>query len=163
VCARGSNWALLGAPSTPLLGGMNERRRDIDTQLKKLTVPLLRQQGFKGSYPRFYRDIDGHVDLLMFQFRSDGSSFIVEISYADPDRRNVYFRPETPVNRLQVPATSKRHRLGGPTREVDAEWLKLDHGPWTTQARHFSKLALRVNDLLLTEAEPWWTANRHAT
>jgi len=142
---------------------MTERRRDIDTQLKKLTVPLLRQRGFKGSYPHFYRDIDGHVDLVMFQFRSDGSSFVVEISYADPDRRNVYFRPETPVDRLQVSATSKRRRLGkSATGEVDSEWLKLDHGLRTTQARHFSKLALRVNDLLLREAEPWWAANRHA-
>ena len=143
---------------------MNARRREIDAQLKKLTVPLLRQRGFKGSFPHFYRDIGGHVDLLMFQFRLDGSSFVVEISYADPDRKNVYFRPETAVNKLQVSATSKRHRLGRAGKLADdAAWLKLDHEPRTTQTQHFNKLALRVNDLLLAEAEPWWEANRHAT
>jgi hypothetical protein len=143
---------------------MTDRRREVDTQVKRLTVPLLRQRGFKGSYPHFYREIDGHVDLLMFQFRLDGSRFVVEISFADRNRKNVYFRPETPVNRLQVSATTKRHRLGGAGKPGDdAAWLKLDHEPRTTQAQHFSKLALRVNDLLVTEAEPWWEVHRHAT
>jgi hypothetical protein len=144
-----------------MLGGMKARRREIDAQLKMLTVPLLRQRGFKGSYPHFYRDVSGHVDLLTFQFRLDGSSFVVEISFADRLRQNIYFRPGTPVNKLQVSATTKRHRLGSAGN--DDAWLLLDPRPGTTQAQHFSKLALRVNNLFLSEAEPWWEATRHAT
>jgi Domain of unknown function (DUF4304) len=140
---------------------MNEKRRAMDEALKKVSVPLLRDRGFKGAFPHLYREVGSHVDLLMFQFRLDGSSFVVEISYADPDRRNVSFRPETTVKKLQVPATRDRYRLGFKGRTVvDGEWLQLDHGLLTTQARHFNRLALRVNELVLEEAEPWWQSKR---
>jgi hypothetical protein len=143
---------------------MNDRRQAIDASLKINTVPLLRERGFKGSFPHFYREIDGHVDLLMFQFRLDGSSFVVEISYADPDRKNIYFRPEAATSKLQVSAATKRYRLGSARkRKVDGEWLSLDCGPLTSQARHFQKLALKVNGLVLDEAEQWWFAQRATT
>jgi hypothetical protein len=136
----------------------------MDGTLKTISVPLLRERGFKGTYPHFYRVIGSHVDLLMFQFRLDGSSFVVEISYADPDRNNVGFRPETPVKQLQVSATRKRCRLGAKGQSgVDGTWFPLDHGPLTTQATHFKRLALKVNELLLEEAEPWWEVSRHGT
>ena len=117
--------------------------------------------GFKGSFPHFYRQVGDHVDLLMFQFRLDGSSFIVEISYADRERKNVYFRPETPLAKLQVPSTTKRYRLGKQPGG-DGKWFELAHGGLTTQARHFRKIALGVNDLVVREAQPWWEAQRHA-
>jgi hypothetical protein len=141
---------------------MNERRREMQAALKATTIPLLRQMGFKGSFPHFYRPVGNHVDLLFFQFRLDGSSFIVEISYADPKRANVYFRPETPVAKLQVPSTTKRYRLGkGQEEGGDGTWFALGHGSLTTQSRHFSEIALKVNDLLAGEAKPWWEAQRH--
>ena len=140
---------------------MNERRRELQEMLKTLSVPLLRELGFKGSFPHFYRPVGEHVDLLMFQFRLDGSSFIVEISYADPERKNVYFRPETPLKRLQVPSTTQRHRLGQRSGG-DGTWFELEHGPLMTQSRHFKKIALKVNDLIVREAQPWWEAQRHA-
>jgi len=143
---------------------MGERRRAMDDILKTISVPLLRERGFKGSYPHFHRLVGDHVDLLMFQFRSDGSSFVVEISYADPDRKNVSFWPETPAKELQVSATRKRCRLGAKGQSgVDGTWFPLDYGPLTTQARHFKRLALNVNELLLEEAEPWWELSRHGT
>jgi Domain of unknown function (DUF4304) len=143
---------------------MNDRRRAIDASLKANTIPLLREHGFKGSFPHFYRETDGHVDLLMFQFRLDGSSLVVEISYADPDRKNIYFRPDTPTAKLQVSAATKRYRLGSAhKREVDGEWLSLDCGPLTSQAHHFQKLALKINGLVLDEAEQWWDAQRAST
>jgi hypothetical protein len=143
---------------------MNDRRRAIDASLKTNTVPLLRERGFKGSFPHFYREIGGHVDLLMFQFRLDGSSFVVEIAYADPDGKNIYFRPETATSKLQVSAATKRYRLGSARKhQVDGEWLSLDSGPLTSQARHFQKLALKVNSLFLDEAEQWWLAQRATT
>src|SRR5881394_3461087 len=140
---------------------MNERRREIQTVLKNITIPLLCEMGFKGSFPHFYRQVGDHVELLMFQFRLDGSSFIVEISYADPERKNVYFRPETPVAKLQVPSTTKRYRLGKQLGG-DGKWFELKHGGLTTQGRHFRKIALGVNDLLIREAQPWLEAQRHA-
>jgi len=140
---------------------MSDRRRAIDASLKANTVPFLRERGFKGSFPHFYREIAGHVDLLMFQFRLDGSSFIVEISYADPDRTNIYFRPETPTAKLQVSAATNRYRLGSARKQqVDGEWLSLDCRGLASQAGHFQRLAQKVNGLVLDEAEPWWQAQR---
>lgn len=142
---------------------MNERRREIDAILKSVSVPFLRDLGFKGSYPHFHRSVGDHVDLLTFQFRLDGSSFIVEISYADAERKNVYFRPETPVPKLRASATTKRYRLGKQTEPGgDGRWFKLEHGFMTTQNAHFKKLAFQVNDLIVREANPWWEAQRHA-
>ena len=140
---------------------MNERRREIEAVLKNTCVPLLREFGFKGSFPHFHRSVGEHVDLLTFQFRLDGSSFIVEISYADPTRKNVCFRPETPVAKLRASATTKRHRLGKTEPSGDGRWFELDHGFLTTQASHFLKLALQVNDLIVRDASPWWEAQRH--
>ena len=141
---------------------MSERRRAIEEKIKEITVPLLRSMEFKGSYPHFYRAIGDHVDLLMFHFHRDGTSFIVEISFADPARTNVYFRPETPVAKLQVPSTTKRYRLGRSVESGgDGTWFTLEPGRLTTQARHFNKVALKVNNLIIGEAEPWWEAHRH--
>jgi Domain of unknown function (DUF4304) len=67
---------------------MSERRRDIDAVLRGITVPLLRGMGFKGTFPHFYRSIGNHVDLLSFQFRLDGSSFVVEMNLLKSDGWN---------------------------------------------------------------------------
>jgi hypothetical protein len=142
---------------------MNERRHEIDTMLKTTSVPLLREMGFKGSFPHFYRSIREHVDLLTFQFRRDGSGFVVEISCADPGRQNVYFRPETTVAKLRTSATTKRYRLGQKTeRGGDGRWFELTPGAHEAPARHFKKLAFEVNDLIVHEAAEWWEAQRHA-
>jgi len=140
---------------------MSERRQIIDSVLKSTCVPLLRERGFKGSYPHFRRIQDEHLDLLMFQFRSDGSSFVVEISYADPERNNVGFRPEAPASKINVASTRERYRLGAKGRtEVDGEWLPLAHGVLSSDDRHFRRLALKVNGMVLNEAEPWWESKR---
>jgi len=144
---------------------MSQRRREIDAALRASVVPKLRELGFRGSYPHFYKDRgNNHLDLLTFQFRLDGSSFIVEIAYADPLRKNVYFRPDTPANKLYVSATTKRCRLGSAGRSgVDGEWLQLDPGTFSTRAAHFTSLARKVEAMVLNEAMPWWEARAHET
>lgn len=140
---------------------MNDRRQQIDDVLKSTCVPLLRERGFKGSYPHFRRIHGEHADLLMFQFRRDGSSFVVEISYADRERKNVGFRPEAPVSKIDVACTRERYRLGAKGgKEVDGEWLRLAHSVLSSDERHFRRLALRVNDMVINEAEPWWSSKR---
>lgn len=140
---------------------MSERRQTIDSILKTTCVPLLRERGFGGSYPHFQRAHGEHLDLLMFQFRRDGTSFIVEISYADAERRNVGFRPEASASKIDVPCTRERYRLGAKGRsKVDGEWLQLSHSILVSDDRHFRGLALKVNDMLLQEAEPWWESKR---
>src|SRR5690348_16882989 len=123
---------------------MNDRRQLIDGILKNTCVPLLRERGFVGSFPHFRRVNDAHLDLLMFQFRRDGTSFVVEISYADPERKNVRFRPEAPASKIDVACTRERYRLGAKDRtKVDGEWIQLAHSALTSDERHFRRLALK--------------------
>ena len=88
-------------------------RDEINSELKRNVIPALREVGFKGSMPHFYRiNNDNHVDLLTFQFATGGGSFVVEIGFADPKRNNVYFKKETPPNKLRVSQTKARQRIG---------------------------------------------------
>ena len=98
---------------------------------------------------------------MMFLFRRDGTSFVVEISYADPDRKDVGFRPEAPASKIDVACTRERYRLGAKGKtEVDGEWLQLSHGIVSSDEKHFRRLALKVNDMLINEAEQWWASKR---
>lgn len=51
------------------------KRADMDNALKQGCVPLLRELGFKGSLPNLYRNVEGFVSLVNFQFFSSGGSF----------------------------------------------------------------------------------------
>lgn len=57
--------------------------------LKAICVPLLRTMGFKGTFPNFYRDDNGFVCLVNFQFSMAGQKFCINLGFADPERRNV--------------------------------------------------------------------------
>lgn len=65
-------------------------RQTIEEALRSKCVPTLRHAGFKGAFPNFYRDTEGFVALVSFQFFSSGGSFCVNLSFADPERRNIY-------------------------------------------------------------------------
>ena len=91
---------------------MKLTREHIDAELKRLVVPEVRRLGFKGSYPHFHRDRDGHLDLATVQFNSAGGKFVLELSDADRDRKNVYIYKETPTSKLRVSQTTNRVRLG---------------------------------------------------
>ena len=60
-------------------------RAQMDEALKRIVVPGLRRQGFKGSQPHFRRPRDGHVDLLSFQFSQWGGRFCVEAARCRPE------------------------------------------------------------------------------
>ncbi len=47
--------------------------------LKKITVPVLRAQGFKGTLPHFRRVFDDHIRVIGFQFSQWAPSFYVEL------------------------------------------------------------------------------------
>ena len=121
---------------------MNTNRADMESELKKHCVSLLREQGFKGSFPDLYRDIDGFVSLINFQFFSSGGSFCVNISYADKDRENVNFRKETEPKKLKVSQTNIRARLGAPNLIGD-KWFsfgKTSYGEFAGALRRLPNL-----------------------
>ncbi len=124
---------------------MNTERAEMEEQLKKHCVSLLRKQGFKGSFPDLYREVDGFVSLINFQFFSSGGSFCVNISYADRGRENIYFRKETEPKKLKVSQTRVHARLGSENLVGD-KWFsfgKTSYGEFRGNPSHLPKLSMK--------------------
>jgi hypothetical protein len=85
-----------------------------------------------------------------------GGSFVVELSFADRSRDNVYYRKETPVPKLRVSQTNERHRLGAATFGKSDHWFGYDDPNASGDTP--DELAELVRTLLATEAESWWLA-----
>ena len=62
----------------------DERTRMIET-LNEHVVPVLRERGFKGSFPHFRRPTERGIHLLTFQFDKWGGGFAVEVAACPPD------------------------------------------------------------------------------
>jgi hypothetical protein len=131
-------------------------RQAMNMALKNVVVPVMRRLGFKGSFPHFYRESGGHVDLLAFQFRLGGGSFVVELSYAEPDRKNIYFDKEAQVSKLRVSQTSNRLRLGAQGPSSDNRFSFEPSGLLKRQA-DYDQLAAEVAALIEQQAQTWWT------
>jgi hypothetical protein len=135
----------------------------MDRALKERVVPTFRQLQFKGSYPHFYRDIAGHVDLLTFQFSMSGGRFVVEIAYATPSRGNLpAFLRDTPTPKLRSSFTSHRLRLGA-TGSGDFWFVFAD--PMSALAETVSSpldICDRICWLTSTQGTDWWSQARAA-
>lgn len=141
---------------------MNTDRATMEMALKEQCVPVLRGYGFKGSFPNLYRDVGGFVSLINFQFFSSGGSFCINISFADKQRGNIYFRKETEPKDLKVSQATIRARLGAPNLVGD-HWFsfgKTSYGEFRGEPQNPADIANEINRLILEEALPWWA--KHA-
>jgi hypothetical protein len=138
---------------------MADARKEMNDALKEVVVPLLRKLDFKGSFPHFYRELDRHVDLLSFQFRLAGGSFVAELSFAEPGRDNIYINKEAPVNRLRVSQTSKRLRLGAKGPGSD-NWFSFELVGFLKRQPDYRCIASQVAVLIEQQAIPWWEEKR---
>ena len=139
-------------------------RETMERALRDSCVPVLREAGFKGSFPDFYRETEGFVALVNFQFYSSGGGLCVNLSYADPDRRNIYFRPEAEARKLRVSQTTDHRRLGAPSQGGD-RWFSFgatSYGEFRGKPVSVQELVETVNSLLTSEAESWWEAKRQS-
>ena len=131
----------------------------MDAALKSAVVPKLRELGFKGSYPHFYRDRNGHVDLLSFQFSSWGGRLVSEIAFAVPDRSNlIALSRHTAPARLRVTDTGRRLRLSSDGRSDP--WFIYDAAMPGELCQSPTAIADRLVALVVTEGEPWWSDKR---
>ena len=142
--------------SCQTLGVMAPTREQVDAELKRVVAPELRRLGFKGTYPNFYRDRAGHLDLVTIQFSSAGGKFVVELSYADRSRKNVYAKREAPPAKLRVSQTTNRFRLGTLAPHDDHWFL------YPGAEANLSALCTKVNELLNTQGADWWLAQSDA-
>lgn len=136
-------------------------RAAMERALKDRCMPVLRRAGFKGSFPDFYRDTEGFVALINFQFYSSGGSFCVNLSYADPKRSNISFRPETASRELKVSQARDRRRLGAlPEGDRWYSFGPTSYGECRGEPIHPGELVKTINGLLESEAESWWQSKR---
>ncbi|MFD1159933.1 DUF4304 domain-containing protein [Roseovarius aestuarii] len=129
----------------------------MEAALKERCVPVLREQGFKGSFPNFYRESDKFIALVNFQYYSAGGSFCVNLGYADPERKNVFFEPQAKTNRLRVSATKDQRRLGA--LDGGDRWFsfgKTSYGEYRGTPSGVAEIADTCTQLLLSEAKNWW-------
>ena len=154
------------ASGAPLMRGvMIVDRKQMESELKKHSVPFLKECGFKGSFPNLYRETEGFVSLINFQFFSSGGSFCINLSYAGSNRENVYFEKETEVKKLKVSQTSEQVRLGSVNLKGD-NWFsfgKTSYGEFRGKPIPPQELTERINSLIENQAEPWWASKYEQT
>lgn len=129
--------------------------------LKRLCVPTLRNLGFKGSFPHFFRETGTFVSLVTVQFASAGGSFCVNLGYADPRRKNFFVAPKGGPEKLRVSQTRNQFRLGA-TAGGD-HWFVFGNASasaYRGSVEPSEDLAARFNALLTSEAENWWARMR---
>ncbi|MGG3625537.1 DUF4304 domain-containing protein [Bacillus gobiensis] len=128
---------------------MSAERDAMINSLKQIVIPTLRERGFKGSFPHFYRKLDNQTDLLMFQFSMWGGVLYVEISKCSPEGHTDVSGEFRPPNKMRVYYVDDgfvwhRHRIGN---EVNG---MFEFNEFNTEE------AAQTIFYALTEAEKWW-------
>ncbi|TWT14320.1 DUF4304 domain-containing protein [Planomicrobium sp. CPCC 101079] len=120
--------------------------------LKQTVIPILREKGFKGSFPHFYRKTEERADLLMFQFSMWGGVLYVEISKCPPEGYTNILGEFYPLNKMKVYLVTggglplNRRRIG-----------KSVNGMFEFNRDNTDQVALQIEEAL-TEAEEWWVS-----
>jgi hypothetical protein len=127
---------------------MKDARHEMNEQLKAIVVPHLRSLGFRGSLPHFRRISDSGVDLLTFQFRLGGGSFVVEIAHKAPYKVTSERGNHVPPERLTTHDLNKRRRIGKAVLRLNDPWFDFSDRPYQQAAQQVVES--------LAEAEIYW-------
>jgi hypothetical protein len=133
----------------------DERDRMIET-LKEYVVPVLRERGFKGSFPHFRRPTERAIHLLTFQFDKWGGGFIVEIATCPPKGVTMHWGEHVPPTKVRAWDVTRRLRLGAPDEKSDGQWFRYDKRSLFASGDRFERAALQVLPYLDGQAEDWW-------
>jgi len=121
-----------------------EKRKLIDKELKAKVVPILKQKGFKGTYPHFRRITEKKIDILAFLFGQWGPQFYVEIAVAPS-------KGVTLLNRKHFPPEIVKHNHCGHRR-------RIGDNPFDFENEQFDVVADKVI-ASSNEGEEWWIKN----
>jgi hypothetical protein len=130
--------------------------------LKRSCGPVLRDMGFKGTFPHFYREVEGFVDLVTFQFGSAGGSFCVNIGQDDRRWWKAVLKPRVAPDKLRVHDTKGWVRLGAIQGDRWFVFGNAAANALRAPPQLPEDLAATCNDLFRSHAEPWWTQKRGA-
>ncbi len=127
---------------------MSQSRDAMIAELKRVTVPVLRSLGFKGSFPHFRRSTDTQIDLLTFPFSMAGGQFVIEIGMIPPDGYELYGKL-IPASEVKMQHLRRRLRLGAKDENSD-HWFNYDAGDHT-------QVAQSVISYIRGQAVEWWS------
>jgi hypothetical protein len=131
----------------------DERDRMIET-LKEQVVPMLRERGFKGSFPHFRRPTERAIHLLTFQFDKWGGGFTVEIAICSPDGLTMSWGEHIPPTKVRAWDVTPAHRPRlGPKKSN--KWFRFDKQGWFSSGDPYERAALELLPYL-DQAEDWW-------
>ncbi len=131
-------------------------RRAMENSLKAIVVPILRERGFKGSFPHFRRRGETRIDLISFQFLSSGGSFVAEVARCGPEGTRFSGPDDAKVSEVAV-----RLRLGAADSKSD-HWFTFGarnyepgHDVVKPQS-HYDAISCEVAELIASQAEAWF-------
>lgn len=127
---------------------MSQSRDEMIAELKRVAVPVLRELGFKGSFPHFRRTGETQIDLLTFQFSSAGGQFVIEIGKF-PALGYELYGELIPASKVKMAHLLRRLRLGAKDESGD-HWFKFDD-------RSLSNAAELVVPYIRGQATKWWS------
>ena len=127
---------------------MSESRDAMIAELKLCVVPVLRELGFKGSFPNFRRNGANQVDLLAFQFSMAGGQFVIEIGKFPSAGYELYGKL-IPAADVKMRHVLRRLRLGA-TDEGSDHWFNFESGK-------YADVANAVVPLIRGQGIQWWS------
>ncbi|WP_010252792.1 DUF4304 domain-containing protein [Acetivibrio cellulolyticus] len=130
---------------------MSERKEMIK-YLKDEVVPVLRNKGFKGTFPHFRRPTETHIDLMTFQFDKWGGGFVIELAVCPLTGVTLYWGKQIAPSKVTAHDVNKRYRLGSSNLNSDY-WFRYDEG--VLFGNKFLKVTKSVIDKLEL-AEQWF-------
>ncbi len=136
----------------------SSNRDEMIKALKSSVVPLLREKGFKGSFPHFRRRLETRIDLISFFFDKYGGGFVVDIGASPTNGYTVSRGYHIPPNKVNTTHHVPQMRLQ-PTEEPPDFSFRYDEEPVLDGI--YEKLAREVA-FLLPEAEQWWNSEKTA-
>ncbi|HKQ09265.1 MAG TPA: DUF4304 domain-containing protein, partial [Blastocatellia bacterium] len=108
---------------------MSDERDRMIKALKEHVIPVLRERGFKGSFPHFRRTTERTIHLVTFQFDKWGGGFVVEIAACPPNGVHRPSGEQIPPTKIRAWDVARRLRLGASDEKSD-HWFRYDKRRW---------------------------------
>jgi hypothetical protein len=93
------------------MADLPEHRKAMDAAIKATLAPILRANGFKGSFPNWRRTLEGRIDLLGIQHLSSGGTFFLNIGQLPADGFRTGWKAAIPVAKLHLGHAGRRDRV----------------------------------------------------
>jgi len=107
----------------------NPARKKMVKNLFDIVIPVLRQKGFKGSFPHFRRLAIDRINLLTFQFDRSGGVFVIEITNCQPNGFTTSWGTKIEPNKLTAHDLFNRKRIQSnmdtPNSSTE-DWFRYD-------------------------------------